>query len=860
MNTQLILFLDNEWKRLDLYEDIPISVVIQEVDITDFETRKSIFSKQFVVPATSNNSNIFEHYFEVNGIEFDPLIKVQAVVQYRGTDIFNGILRLNSVIVTPNYTDFEVYLMGEVGDFASELKNTTLRDLDYTDLLHENSYSAVTLSWEAKNNDTDGLFGGQILYPLINYGLPYPTGTGTTPNFSYNFGEPTSFDLSGNSVPSEFFKPAIRLKSVVDRIFAKTTYTLNSEFMESEYFKSIYMDTFVNGKLGVESASAVTNQNIFKVYQQPFTSYRTSALGERRINFQTFRDDGYDPLNNFTLGTPSASPFNPIDPPNTTDYFQVPFAGPYSFNYRFNFDGANNVGSEFVQFQIIARKGSNLNTLDSSPAFAATQVYNTLTAPNDFSVNWFFTGNCSAGEYVRLYLAVVGGTIDAQVRFKPYNNSGVSSAAPMWDLYASPTLAGQQLVDMKLGVQNMDSIAFLKTLILMFNLVVIQDETSKVLTLTPYNWYYNDNDRVERDFTQKLDLDSSYKIEPLSFDLNKEVEFTYERGSDEYLNRLFEDDKNYNFGRFKYISTSNLLTGVQKYEIPFAPLPTTVVNGADNFIIPAVYKEENGRLNAYSFKPHLFFWVGNRYAYKDKLKSQQGSWYLTSGATPVEQTTYPCVSHLSSLDIAIPSFVSDLNFGSDWDFFANYNEYPVVFSPYNLYNSYWKDYIENNYSNETRRFIGRFFMKPLDLYETKLTDKIYVKDSFYRIEKINDGDLVNDKLTEISLIKERGGYYKIEPPHPYYTLSGNTPYPGPQTAFTETCYTGYTIGPVCSGTSATEDLTTFGVTGFNNNQVVYYDAGGVYTPVPISIYLRPTGGTDTYVVIDKQGTILQQDC
>lgn len=861
MNTQVLLFLDNQWNRLDLYEDVPISINIQEVDITDFETRKSIFSKQFVIPATSNNSNIFEHYFEVNGIEFDPLVKVPAVVQYKGTDIFNGILRLNSVIVNPTYTDFEVYIMGEVGDFISEIKNLTLRDLDYTDLQHENSYSAVTLSWEAKDNDTDGLFGGQVLYPLINYGLFYPSGTGATPAFTYTFDEPFSFDQSGNTVAPEFFKPSIRVKSVIDRLFSQTSYTLESEFFETDYFKSIYMDTFVNGKLGIESASAVTNQNIFKVYQRGGgTSYRATSLGERRINFESFRDDGYDPLNNFTLGTPTRTAFNPPNPPNNTDYFRVPFAGQYAFNYKFNFDGGGNVGSANVQFQVIARKGPDLNTLDSAPAFAATAAYNTLTAPNDFSVNWFFTGNCQSGEYVRLYLAILGGTQDAEVRFKPYSNGGIVTPAPVWDLYSSPTLTGQQLVDFKLGVPDLDAVNFLKAIILMFNLVVIQENTSKVIKMIPYNWYYNDFDRIQRDFTNKLDHNSTYTIEPLSFDLNKEIEFTYTKGSDEYLNRLFEDDKDYNFGRFKYISTSNLLTGVQKYELPFAPLPTTVVDGANNFIIPAVYKEENGRLNPYSFKPHIFFWVGNRYAYKDPLKSQQGSWYLSSGSTPVEQTTYPCVSHLTSLDISIPSLVSDLSFGGEWDFFANYNPYPVVFSPYTLYNTFWKDYIDNNYSNETRRLRGRFFMKPLDLYETKLTDKIYVKDSFYRIEKITDGDLVNDKLTDISLIKERGGYYKITPPSPYYTLSGNTPYPGPQLFFTDVCYTGVTIGPVCSGTTPTQTLITFGVSGFSNNQVVYYDSGGVYTPVPIGVYLRPTGGTDTFVVINIQGTILEQDC
>ena len=123
MNTTLLLYLNGEWKLVDLYEDLPISVMIQETDITDLQGRKSPYTKQFSVPGTNNNNRVFEEYFEVNGIDFDPLVKISAVVQYRGTDIFNGILRLQSVVVNDNYMEYQVYIIGEVGDFISELKN-----------------------------------------------------------------------------------------------------------------------------------------------------------------------------------------------------------------------------------------------------------------------------------------------------------------------------------------------------------------------------------------------------------------------------------------------------------------------------------------------------------------------------------------------------------------------------------------------------------------------------------------------------------------------------------------------------------------------------------------------------------------
>jgi len=413
---------------------------------------------------------------------------------------------------------------------------------------------------------------------------------------------------------------------------------------------------------------------------------------------------------------------------------------------------------------------------------------------------------------------------------------------------------------MKLGIPDINALEFLKGLTTMFNLLVIQDEIQKTINFVPYTWYYDEDTRTEKDWTKKLDLDSTYKVEPLSFDLSKEINLTYITGQEEYLNRIYTDEKNHIFGRYRFVSDSNLLTGESKYEIPFAPFPTDSIPGAPNFIMGEVYRDLNGQQQPYSNKPHLFFWNGNRYAYTDVTKIVEGEWYMTSGATPVAQTTYPCVNHLSSLDVQVPELISDLNFGSSFDFFGNTNNQPVQYTPYNLYNTFWEDYLEDNYSNEIRRLTGKFYLKPLDIYETKLTDKIFIKDSFYRIEKINDGDLTQPKLTEVSLIKERGGYNKVEPPAPFYWLDPNEPYPGLSTAYTVDVYSGSTIDPVCSGTSATGQVITFGVSGLNNYRQVYYDTGTAYTLMPLGTYLRATGDTQTFVVVDIQGRIIEQDC
>ena len=864
MNTTLLVLLDGIYKRVDLYEDIPISVVIQQADITALDTRKSPYSKQFVVPNTNNNAIVFEHYFEVNGIEFNPLTKIQCVVQYRGVDIFNGLLRLSAVIENSTHTDFEVYIMGVVGDFASEIRNITLQDLQWDDLQHELNYTSITTSWSADTTDTNGLFGGKILYPMINYGLPYFTSTGATsaatPVFTYSFDETRSFTQATCPIPESIWKPSVRIKEVINRIFARTEYTVLSEFFETDYFRSIYMDTFQNGKLGVEVASAVTNQNLFRIYTNPTWGWKGNQIpvGQKDFLIQRFGGDGYDPLDNIT----EAVPYNSIDPGNqpTKAFFRVPFGGQYGFNVRFNYDDFGICGGQ-IKFQVILRKARTIAELPTGTVIHSSDEFELPTCGLQASVNYFPTVPLDAGDYVKVFIQInENDNLKPGLRLLPYNSFGLKNQAPFWDCYSSPTLAGTQIVDLRLGLQQTNCIDFIKALVTMFNLVIIQNEADKTITMEPWNWVYNESERVERDWTQRLDLNSSYRVEPFTFELPKELNFQYERGSEEFLNKVFEDRNAYTFGRLKYISSNNLLTEEVSYEIPFAATPTSGVTNGANVIIPMVYRDLNGQQSPYSNKPHLFFWTGNRYLYQDQNKTIQSEWYLSSGNTQFSQTTYPCVSHLSSLDIQIPSLVSDLNFGSTFDFFGNSNVLPVQYTPFTLYNLNWEDYINNNYSNETRRLTGKFFLRPTDLYEVNLTDKIFVKDSFYRIEVINEGSLIDEKLTEISLIKERGGYYKVEPPAPYYAIEPNQPYPGFLTSYTATTYTGATRGPVCAGTAVVGNVITFGVTGFANLQQVYYDAGTAYIPLPIGTFLRETTDTITYIVINNVGQILQIDC
>lgn len=866
MNTSLIVQISgNTWERLDIFEDIPITLTIQQSDLLNLTNRRVPYSKTFEIPDTSQNAIIFEHYFEVNGIDFNPLNKIDCVVQYRGTDIFTGILRLNAVIETASERLYEVFILGEVADWFNGFKDLDLQDLDYTDLVHDLTYSAVTKSWECVNDGASGLFDGQIIYPMINYGLRYSgTTTGSTPSFSMDFGQPRSFDKTAFPMAPNDFKPAIQIKSVLDRIFAiSNEYTIRSEFFDSEYFTSIYMDTFQNAEVGTSISSAITNQNIFKA-QFPFVEYQYSKDTLHNIPLFDNYPGGYDPLNNYR---------NFFFQPTGFGVFRAPYAGTYSFNFRFNLQFLNPIRFAAIpaaRIAVVVKVANSINVAQGTTVYQSPDILLNQAFFNDLPVNLFFNIPLVAGQYLQVFIldlvaqVTLGFYSGSDYAIKPFSQGGVVDPLILFELFSAPVLI-TPTIDMTIGIPNLKCLDFMKSLITMFNLVVVQDEIAKVIRIEPYNWYYNNPERLERDWTNILDQNSPKRIEPLSFELSKDVIWTYNGSEFEFLPKVFRDRFNYEFGRKKFETTNELFSGEQTYEVAFNSCPTSGVTGNDYFIIPQYFYLNNGLQTPYATQPHLFFWTGNRYvdAYGASgtiFPGDYKSWYLLSGSTPVEWVTYPCVNHLSTLESQFPQIISDLNFESTFDFFGNSWTQTQQFTPFTVYNSFWATYVDNLYSPESRRLTGRFFFKPLDVYETSLKDRIWIKDAWYTIEKITDANLVNKTLTEIALIKEPSPYYKIDPPSPIYAIAPNQPYPPVEPTFLSGVFYSTDADDVCNGTAPIETILSFGTGTLQNLRKVYYDTGTAFALVPMGTYIRQTTSSDTFVVADTYGRILEYDC
>ena len=161
---------------LDLYQFDPPKLNFAIEDITD-TSAKSSFSQEFRIPATANNSEFFTTAFDINGQDFDVTLQIPTQLMVGGNLFRQGELRLNEIYIRGNNEriDYGCLFFGETRSFSSSVGLGLLSELDFNEYTHDLVFSSITTSWEAypSGTTTDGLFNGDILYPLIDHGNSY---------------------------------------------------------------------------------------------------------------------------------------------------------------------------------------------------------------------------------------------------------------------------------------------------------------------------------------------------------------------------------------------------------------------------------------------------------------------------------------------------------------------------------------------------------------------------------------------------------------------------------------------------------------------------------------------------------------
>lgn len=312
---------------------------------------------------------------------------------------------------------------------------------------------------------------------------------------------------------------------------------------------------------------------------------------------------------------------------------------------------------------------------------------------------------------------------------------------------------------------------FLKNIIKMFNLHIEPDrEVERLYYIEPRDDYYytgasGSGDYV--DWSDKLDKDS-VTFDPMGELTSKYYTFTNKAETD-YWNKRFKEERGRDYMTYQKEIDNDFLKNETKIDVTFGS--TVMINNPEgsDVVMPAVLqKESNG-----SFKPvsnsaaRVLFWTGTRpYSGGKGL----GFWNLSNPVLGPGFYGWELISDANIAPVAASSSggyyqypyagtvdsPQDPMYDINW---FNMEDGDFVYwdaarwSDHNLYNVYWKNFIDEISDPTSKVIKAKFQLSPKDIYNLDFR-KIYVVDrNYFRLQKVMDYNAMGDNLTTVEFLK-----------------------------------------------------------------------------------------------------------
>jgi hypothetical protein len=711
----------------DLYqeEDIPLTLSID--DFKNVAEKVQSYSKDFNLPATKRNNQIFNNMFEVtradDGLIFNPYVKTKCVLKEDGFILFEGYLRLIDVKDKEGEISYNVNLYSEVVALADVLKDKTFSELDFTELEHNYNKTSIKESWEPVGagqglplinplsinsfayDAVTGVNNTQVLkYPFIDWGHQFLVG-GSGTGSAATAGNPELTNLE------QAFRPCIQLKYLINKIFAATNqFNWTSNFFDSTDFGKLFMD-FNWGEGNVPVVFSTSGQSITSATtadNYAGTSYSNILMPE----------DGYGSFQPWdaNVGFDDATGIFTATTDNTI----------YAIWYEVQlyFDDTTTVTIEWVS--------------------STDGVINQTTHLSYTGATWFYQGwvvtTLNAGDTLFCRFKATHASRVKQ------NNNPVSGGGGFYTGYISADniSTGILLQTLRGELGQWD---FLKGIMTMFNLVSMVDENNPDnILIEPYSDIFINNtnggvgnltlaDRgIQHDWTDKIDA-SEMELKPLT-DLNKNTIFKFVEDEDDYCFNVYKKSTSGHLYGSKEIDASGftLLEGTK--EIVAEPFAATVSKPLmpqfAQFVVPSLYAmSDEGTSEGFDNSPRIF--------YNNGEISTGASYYIPDQNTlsSENQPNFLQFSHLSD----VPTIVSTPPAATDTrDFvfesqqiFSGLGTAPVD----NLFSLYWQPYFNELYNADTRTMTLKVNLSPSDVAAFKFYDTVFVKNRVFRVNKID---------------------------------------------------------------------------------------------------------------------------
>lgn len=808
------IFINNT--RVDITEEIAQSLNYAIADIRTPDKRNTSFSKTINIPGSKGNNALFSHIFDISkealstnsfvnfSPDFNPNLKASCIIYADGLQQFRGVVQLlqinlrnDSGLSIYEHIEYEVCVYGSLKNLFLEVDSMLLTDLDFSEFNHAFTKANQKSSWATsiKKNGVD----------YVNFDSiagPQHTGTVISNNWFRHNGGTTDIAI-GDKVQIEgtassngfYFVTAMVpeksfLTTVSWRVFLNTTsltvgntgtikkvtigqpkgegyiYPLIdygyrqqvNEFEVIHLYPGIYVKTYwdkIFQAAGLTYTGDIINSGLFKRLIIPASGEPVKLsqvdIDSRKFSAK-FSTDEVLP-GSFNLGDvllvfdDEVSDVNNVYN-NTSGKYTVNKSGNYNLSLDIKITLQALAGVKgylsfamYIQDQNGANVGSTPVLGPYQSGIGTTTLYDqTWTVPNMYLEKGWTV------HVVMLYRAL-SLTIHNETAF---SNNPVSA----------PVIEGDTMMLSSVVPREVKAKDLLLSLIKMFNLYVDQDPNSDTnLLISPRNEFYLNNQVV--DWTKKLDLSKEITIKPVSEIDGREYLFTYKADKD-YYNQTYSDKWGKIYGQKNKTIINDFVKGQVKFELIFSPTPS-VGNNFNDMVIPAIVKYDDlGQKSPHIGNVRILYYGGVinvsaggnwKYISNDNTETP----FVLNGTTQyyyTTETSYPYCGHLDHPKT--PNF--DLLFETPSEiFWGGSSGIGASYTNNNLYNIYYKQFIEEITDKDSKIVTAYFKLTPVDIFNLNFKNFIHVDGTNFRLNKIIDYNPTSESTTKVELAKLKQG-------------------------------------------------------------------------------------------------------
>ena len=815
MALQIRVTVENEFKFLDLYRDEPVLLSLSFAELQDITKKNSAFSKAFSVPGSKNNNQIFNFFYDINAIpvNFDPNNKFESVLLWDGYEILQGHIRMNGVSIAKDEIIYQVTFYNQVGDLAANIGDKYLYNTDLSGLTHPYT-QAVTLESQLDPNlfvltgaTNYSYQSGGTMWGLYNIGYEYLTGTTVNSNVSplvqftpiVTSAGTTSyvpqsgfFDFSGTPVNSFYFKPTIQVKALYESICRDAGYEIQSNFFNTSYFEHFYMpmkylDETIYPRNAIIPCYKYVNQTItpdlFGTYTNPSSGVTCNTLGFS-ANTTTLEIPGefaatytwrfqFEVLPQFTCGSinyPYLYVVFSDGVANTTLYSSVFCSGntTVSFDQQFVFTGTSN-----MQILLIG-DGTIVNNFSaeiiSAPRFIpqGSQVDYRLEFPdNDYSQLDFIT---SINKYFNLVMVpnpdkprslIVEPIIDYIGKGRVLDWTTKVDASQLQSVYPTTSLLNGTLqYEFRLDQDYANQDFRTQT-----NRTFGTDKFKLGLeykdTITKFDYLFSSpiDITIQNAYIPLLTLGSMSKVKTVDKDGQSQQTFVPFK----VLPKLIFRGPTIPVDNYGFVASSGFTTGssVCSSGITFTTTTTCPVyyndcDGIQQVFYPSVGSNTiNTCADPTSLRaPYICF------PYTTVTVTNTGTtcggvffgspfqyWYLDG----IQQDRFSNLNRFTTYPFAYTGFSHYCNYRGEDRTDITPSEF--VFASEDLYDIYYKPYVEDLISAENKIYSCKIYLYPQEIQDLRWNEKILINNTYFRINRITNYNMTEPSICDIELIK-----------------------------------------------------------------------------------------------------------